>query len=243
MFEKKEIGSFIISVIVLSLIFGFDDKQSVFNLNHWLINLVRIAILVIISLLVHELAHKLLARYHGCKAESRVWGIQQIGFKKTAKIMKLPLGILLPLIVMLLSKGQLFFAAINQTSYSTMPEERLGKKYPRLMNYEMAKFAAAGPIASILFALLIKSLGISQISDLITINIALAVSNVLPFPRLDGSECLFGSKTLFIFTFFFVIISAILINALSSFTTLVISLLLAALFLGIISYSYIFTKS
>ena len=237
----------IIVVLVLALIFGFNDKQPIFNINHWLLNLLRLGLLSAIALFIHELAHKLIAKQHGCKTESEIWGITQIGFKRTAKISgflkSLPVGIILPLLVMLFSKGQFYFAGVKQTTISTNPESRIGKKYTRLMNFEIAKIAASGPIASILFALLIKSLNIPALNDLVLISVVLAVSNILPLPKLDGSECLFGSKTLFIFTFFFVIISSTLIFALSSIATLVVSILLAILFLAIISYFYIFTKS
>ena len=40
-FNKKEIGVYIIVVLFLGFIFGFDDGQKVFDMNYWVINLFR----------------------------------------------------------------------------------------------------------------------------------------------------------------------------------------------------------
>lgn len=120
---------------------------------------------------VHELAHRNLARRYGCIAEFRAW----------------PMGLLMALIFALLSRGTFIFAAPGAVYIG-----------PKLLGYggtskkEIGLISLVGPISNALIGL--GFLGLSLIPGIIglvgimgfRVNIWLAAFNLIPLGMMDG---------------------------------------------------------
>ena len=251
-FNNTEVNHFFITLIVLTFVFGFNDFSSEFVFSNWLGNLFKIFIIVSISLFAHLLGHKLAARNFGVRAEHRIWAIYSFGFRRreqfplTIRLFRKPLyklksfwaGIIIPLITLLVSNGKMFLPLTE--SFETFKEgtKRFGMKFQKLTEYELAKIAFAGPFANLVLIFLFKMINSNNVFDFpILINAMFAVGHMLPIPGLDGAKIFFGSKSLFVFTFAFVLFYVLLIFSLSVFGAFLLSVLLS-LTTGIVYYYF-----
>ena len=251
---NQEIYDFIIASLVIAFVFAFNDKQLTFSLNFWILNYLKILLFVVIALLVYTFAPKLISKTYGCSTSFSIWRMKQYGFRDSAHfpqtlnlgfkkiIMKsFPLGIFIPIIIAVLSNGQIYFAGIAFTLITINAAYRIGKKYRGLTDYETAKIGVAGPLALILFAIILKffSFSFPQLSQLILISSWLAITNMLPIPGLDGSQIYFSSRPLFIFSFIFILaaIFLLLLSNIGTLSTLMLSAILAVIIL-IVWYYY-----
>ncbi len=229
-------------------VFGFDDKEAVFEFSNWFFNFLKFAIYSFIALVVYAGAQYFVANKYGTTVNYNFWGVQRFSYTKgaylrpikfgpfTIKIKKIPLGILAPLLITFLSSGGLFFTGIISSVFTINPAYRLGRLFTKLTEFEEAKIAVSGAFANILLAILIKGMEINSLDNLVLVCSITAVSYMLPFPGLDGIKVYFGSKLLYIFSFAFILISAFSLNFISGFITLILAFLAALTIL--ISYFY-----
>lgn len=166
-FSTEEIRDIAIAIAALTIIFAFPSYSNIFE---WLI-------IVVLAFLLHELAHKFVARKYGSLAFFKAW----------------PFGILIGLVFMLL--GLKFVAPGAVVIYPY----RFGRwKHPHVTLREMGIIAASGPAVNILLALIFVGLPGFFFSRLAFINAFLAFFNLLPVKPLDGSK-VFAWKTWFWF--------------------------------------------
>lgn len=255
-FDKHEIQQIIAAIIVLAFIFSF--KASIDSIT-WIKEFLLMLILSGLSLYINILGHKYAAVSNGAEAKFQLWTIERFGFSKAAVLKKKPvdpllrllhniaffplqLWLVVPILVTIFSNGQLPFAAVYTTAITMTAAHRLGKRYLRISEIETAKIALVGPLLNIAFALIIKSLfGLTGIAgDLVLINLALAISNMLPLPKLDGSQVFFSSILLYIFSIVFILGSAFLIHFLTLFPTLILSTLFATTISILYYYFHVF---
>lgn len=236
---RQEKRDFLIVVLVLGFIFGFDDGTTTFDAGRWLLNLLAMIIFSGMAVLVHQLGHILIANRYGCMVNFRLWVTKRFNLRKRAAKTGIPVGILLSIILALFSSGQLPFAALWSNEVSIDRKYRLGRKYTNITDIESAKIYAAGPVISVLFALLLKPLVsiFPSISSLIYISFAIAVATLIPFPQLAGNHLVFSSFTLWISIVVFVIASILASLWLSSFLSFIIALILTII-AGIIHVYY-----
>lgn len=91
------------------------------------------------------------------------------------------------------------------------PAYRLGRKFTKLTEYENAKLALISPLTAIFVAIIAKMI-LPNIPELVLINSMLAISYMLPLPKLNGSTIFFGSKILYTLSFIFILLTALLLN-------------------------------
>ncbi len=235
--EPKEIGA--LSAVVLVLAFAFSYKfRGPFSFGNWFGNFLLILILVTMSLAVHEIAHRCYAAYrHLAKITSRTYIF----------------GLLTTIIITIISNGWIVFAApwvIIISSHYTM---RPGRKYQKwhLGPYDSAKIALTGSLASLGLAIIAKLLipALGYIAEkLIFINVSIAIFNLLPIsaifpflfagfkpPRKDmvahteGDFVFFGSRPLWAFTFFFVLVAGLSLFYLSALVSILLALTVGAI--------------
>ncbi len=163
-FTLKEIGSLILSVFVLGVLFSFNDPK----------NFLQNTLIVGISFIAHELAHKFMAEHYDCKAEYVIW----------------PRGILMSLLLGLLSGGTFIFAAVGYVMISSFYKVRLGYHYTELTLEEIGKINLAGPLTNAVLAVIFMPFSIYGSF----LNFVLAMFNLLPFPPLDGSKIFMWSR-------------------------------------------------
>ncbi len=250
-FTKKEIKHLIISILLVALAFGFDDKQPSFVLSHWLYNYIRIALIVTSSFLVYQLAQKIVANYYRAKTEYHMWNIKRYWFhpscvlpfrgtyipahgtwiqKSIFNIKSIFIGPILLLIVSFFSLGKLFFIAIGCTNVIERLHLRAEKRWMRLQGYERAQIAVAGPFATLLLALLLKSIN-PNLTDAIFINQMFSIFNMIPLGKLDGAKILLGSIPFYFFSLVLIILTILLMFFLSSMQSLIIALIFALVIL------------
>lgn len=238
-FENKEVEYYFLTVLILTLVFAFNDKSGVFSVNYWIRNFFLVLIAVGISFLLANYIIKLVAKKYYCISVYELWTTRRVGFypHQKAKIMKkefaIPLGIILPLIITLLSNGLGYFPVIGTYKLIEDRVKRTGKIFVRMIGYERAIIYSAIPLTYLglyfIFLLLTKTSGINF--DLfVNINMWLALFSLLPLPNLIGAEILFGSLPLYFFLVVFVIISVLLAP---------ISIILAVLLAIILAFSVV----
>lgn len=244
-FEKSEKHQLISAIIVLAFVFSV---KNITNFWNWIGSFILMFILTGISLLIKIIAQKKAAIASGARANFELWRIHRLGFSQARKIKWSFINwvsnawLIVPLLISLFSNGQIPFAAPGTIKVTESPAYRLGKKYSFTTEFEVAKIALIGPITNILFALIIKTIfGTSGIAGaLIFINIAMAISNILPIPKLDGGQVFFGSLLLYIFGTTFILGCAALIYFLTFSSTLILSLIIALTVLSLFYYFRVF---
>jgi hypothetical protein len=251
MFSKSEIRALIIGIFVISLAIGFDDKSAVFAWSHWLQNFLAVLLMVTFSFVVHQLAHKIVARMNGFEAEFSLWGVQSFRLSTKAlmgrtinkpfpKVIRIfgheftinafPIGVIISLLVTLVSNGKIFFLAIGQYKLLIKKAARIGRKYVEVQNLEEAKIALAGPMVSIVLMVIGKLLNnYGTFDTFILVNAGLAIFHMLPLPNLAGIKILFGSRILYITSLIFIIMMIVLAYTVSIIPMLIISAVAAVI--------------
>lgn len=232
------------------MLFGFDDKQPTLVISYWLFNFITILLFTTVSLGLHIYIQKRLAKKYGCNASIELWKLKrlitfrykELKIKLTKKytMVGIPIGIVLSVLIYILSSGQIFFAAITSLNIKINKAYRIGKRYVQLQDIEAAKIAVVGPLVNILLALLASQISMPFIKPLVTINLAIAISYMLPLPGIVGGTIFFGSKPLYIVSVIFIGIIAVIMNFVSFSSTVLIAAVFAVA--ALVSYLYFESK-
>lgn len=176
--DKKELQDIVISVAVLTI--AFLNIIGGFSLEDFVISLLT----VIFVFLVHELAHRGVAKYYGFSAKYVAW----------------PFGLVLAVLTSFI--GFLFAApgAVQISPYS----DRFAFQLRPMTKREYGIIALSGPasniaigFASFLLLLLYPTPLLYAISKL---SFWLAFFNLIPVPPLDGSKILIWNSTIWFIT-------------------------------------------
>ncbi len=228
-FTMKEFGGLIVTIAVLTLVAGLDDKSETFVLAHWLGNLLRVFMIVVISVMVHHTGQRLWGFKEGFTVEQYVWWY----------------GIILALAVAFVTRGKIWPLAVTGTMIHHHRIHRLGEfRYgPNIHKFSIVAFA--GPISCILLVTFLKVVermitGAYSTSGFIhalfMFNLGYAAWNLLPIPPLDGSRIFFDSRNIYVLIA--VSFWAYFIMALNGIYSYIIALLI-----GIVMWAiYIFGK-
>ncbi|MFQ6051108.1 MAG: site-2 protease family protein [Candidatus Hydrothermarchaeota archaeon] len=181
-----EIKHITISIVVLAFAFTliFVQRWSISNIIQ---KFPLMLFLVVLSFLFHELAHKFTAQRFGCWAEFRKWD----------------LGLLLALVLVIVTGGNLLFAAPGAVViYSEWLSIR-----------ENGLISLSGPLTNIILMVLFIIVGLAfpilkyTHGELIFygayINGILAWFNLFPVWQLDGTDIFYWNKMIWIFLFGF----------------------------------------
>lgn len=179
-FTKNEIRDIIISVIALIIIFSWLPFPN-FGLNFSVVP--YFAIIVLVAFLLHEMAHKFMARKFNMVAFYKIW----------------PQGILFGMILMILG---LKVVAPGAVVIHTYRFARWGFRRPRpeQASGEIGIIALAGPAVNLFFAIIFSLFNGTLFNYLTFINAWLALFNLLPIPPLDGSKVLIWKPWIWMFS-------------------------------------------
>jgi hypothetical protein len=183
--DREEIKYILITSAVLGFCFSFRDwGQNAFDINTGFRNLIITSILVLISITIHEIAHRKIGDKYNAQISFKTWNSLLFG----------------ALLITILTDGYIVFSAIWVVGISTKHLLRPRHTYPHLGPWESAKIAATGPVTSLAFGLLAALIAFETNNiiwhKLMIINLSFAVFNIVPFFRIIPA--LMGGSTDFI---------------------------------------------
>jgi Zn-dependent protease len=155
------------------------------------------AIIVFASIFAKKLAAYLL----DSDVEHELWKFSRYGINPGSHFKKeIPAGIIFPLVISLFSLGWLKFSAFL-TYEARALKKRAAKRFgfysfSELTEWHNALIGAAGIVACFLISIIayFSSPGLEYLAKL---SAFYALSNILPLPKLDGSQIFFGSRALY----------------------------------------------
>lgn len=197
-FDREEVKGIIIATLIFAFIISYREwgYGQAFEMDVGLKNFVNAAIIVLLAILAHESGHKLFGVYHGFKVKTRIWWY----------------GMGIALLICFLSRGRLWFLALSGMTLHHLAIQRLGKFRYGERPVELSMIALAGPLANIILATLLKTtiiwfpslpINAALVHKAFIINWAMAISNLLPIPPLDGIHIFFQSRLFYISIFGF----------------------------------------
>lgn len=193
---RKEIGHIFSVLIVLAFVAAIVEFQSL-TLFGFGIMLIIFALI----LFVYICSKKIAAGYFQIDEESSIWGVDKYGLRKKQYFSKeLPIGIILPILVLVLSLGRIPWYAVLQSDVkpSRFKSVRRGGllSFSEISDNDLAFISASGILSVLVlsfFAYLINAPVISKLA------IHFAFFNALPIGNLDGGRIFFGNKILWLF--------------------------------------------
>jgi len=219
--ELSEAIAIIKIILLLTIIFGFNDGRERFVFNSWFTNLFLVFLIVSLVVLFNVLGLKLSAKYYGTEIKMKTWNSQKFKdanslTKKLSLIYSTPI---LNIIVTLFSNGRIYLANVLSFNYK---KEVLGRKFQYLTYFN---------IAVIVFFGLLFNLILMWIFKIFSFDLGLKISfwfilfNLVPISELYGAKIMSGSVTFYIFCLIFFLLNIILLQFVNSFSALFVSLL------------------
>ena len=218
-FTPSELRGFVISIFAVAFIISFAEwgPGTTFEWGYGLRNFFNASLIVALTFIVRETAHRVGALSIGFKAEYKMWTF----------------GLLAGVVIALVTRGYWWLILPGGIMVHHLGGHRLGFFRYGLNYFGVGMVSAVGPLANIALALFFKIISAFTYNPLIykaiVLNLLMAVYTILPIPPLDGSRMFFGSRMVYAFILSFVILSSILlfIKVIPAWIAIVASLLLA----------------
>lgn len=207
-FSKEEIKNLIIVILVISFIISFKEwgpDEQTFDVWIGLKNLFISILIVGLSVIVGQVGHKVAALDAGHIAEFRIWIY----------------GLILGVILVLITKGNVWFIAPGGIVLYHMTRHRLGYFRYGINMKVLGVVNLMGPMTNILIGAFVKSVGLyipfiplnaALIDKIFVFNIVYAAYSLLPIPPLPGSNIFFWSRGWYVFIAGFVVSYAIMVK-------------------------------
>lgn len=190
-YSKSEQRDLLFSVLIVALVFAYDDGREIFTWSHWIFNYLLVLFMVAGAFFVHTALQKIWALKHGLLAEYRAW----------------PTGLVITFVFAMLFQGNFYILLPGGLAMTHASILRLGRwRYGENVSTR-GIIAASGAIGNVLLAtfclMMSAQLGIfPEFFGLwAVINFWLMVYSLLPIPRLDGIHLLFWSRLVYVFIF------------------------------------------
>lgn len=242
LFTKEETRDLTIAIIILGLIFSFNEWGiKTFDLVIGIKNLIRAIILCAIIILTQLCAEKIYGKKIGTFVFYQLWTIKPFGVLKHFLKTKIYMGIIVPLLLSILSNGLIALPMVGGFSTKEAQIRRAGRRFSRLTEFEAAKIAFIGIITNLIFLILFKLLMLTNLPFFqkgMYIAATITIVNMFPIPPLNGSKIFFGSRSFYILTLVFIIASVAFLYIFS----VILSISLAILMALILSILYFYHK-
>lgn len=216
-FTPSELKGLVISVLIVAFIISFKDwgPGAAIDMKLGLMNFLSAVLIVTLTFIVRESAHRIAGLSVGFKAEYRMWTF----------------GLLIGIALAFVSNGSIWFLIPGGVVFHHLAGHRLGHFRYGLTYFGTGMVAATAPIANMLLAVFFKVISAFTfnplIEKIILLNIAFAVFTMLPIPPCDGNKLFFGSRMVYAFVFCSIIAGAfLLLSELSAWVAVIGSLLI-----------------
>src|SRR3989344_4025948 len=134
-FSRESLDSLIV-IILLTIVFAYNDRKEVTTIASWTSNLVLTFVIVSLSVLMLIFGYKLAARYYGNSLTFSLWRISSLEEKFSMKAFHIPLakymGQIIAVLGTLSSSGLFYFTAIS--TFSTKIKSKR-KKFREVTGY------------------------------------------------------------------------------------------------------------
>lgn len=190
MLNGKEILSLLIAMIIFAFVVSFPDLN----------NFALMFLFGFIIIFIYVLTKKLVAYYLETDIEMKIWSFQRYGLYERSYFKKpIPIGIILPFILTILSFGYIDWIALLQTDEKAS-KYRVAKRhdfysFSELTEWHIGLIAASGIIASLILAIIAYLINQPILGKF---AIFYASFNMIPIGKLDGTKIFFGSKILWV---------------------------------------------
>lgn len=189
--KTNELFHILIAIIVSAFVVSFTNLGT---------ESYSFAFLFFLIIFILNIATKKLTAYSmQCDTEIKIWHFQRYGlYERSHFKTPIPIGIILPFIISILTLGKVPFLATTQTEI-TASKAKVAKRqgiyrYSEITDFENGLIPAAGIAVILFFAIVAYFLGVPDFSKY---AILFASFNMLPLGHLDGTKIFFGSKVLY----------------------------------------------
>jgi hypothetical protein len=239
--NKKELVSFVVGAVVLTIVFGFDDGSETFQLSFWLINLLKSFATVLFCMFIYYAAQYFFARIRDASIEYKLWTINRFTFKDyhVGDRPSVPIGIIIALLTSFVTGGSFFFTGVGTTEIIYEKSRRTGRRFTNIGEYESSLIYLAGPLALSIILFICNWLSFFEIdlTRIMTVSIYLLIFSILPIPGLDGAKAFTNSRLAYVFFIAFVLLNVLLANVGINFA-IFLSIIMALIILGIYYYKW-----
>jgi hypothetical protein len=184
----------------------------------------------LVMLFIYVAGQKIAAWYYNCDIKIKFLSFRQYWFRDTYRFKwPFPLWLVLPVLLFLITAGKFKWLAIMGFDIEAK-KGRIRKRFSNIDDVDVAKIVVAGPAASLIFALILKVVGLASLAIYPAL---LAFLTCIPIG--SGFKILAGSRNL---TVFFLVLTGVmlfLIPLAGWFPTLIVGLL-TALFIVVAYY-------
>lgn len=187
--SPKEFKDYLLTVLVLTFIFAFNDGNEVFSWTYWFAHALLTFALCAISIYSHIMLTKMMSLSRGLMHEYRMWTP----------------GLIAGVVLALISNGNLYLLLFGGPFFTHSPIHRLGKFRYGLKLKDQGVSSMMGAVAHFVLATLGLFLGAQLgfmpevFGYLATMNFWLMVYSLVPVPRLPGFFIFFYSRLTFVF--------------------------------------------
>ena len=225
----NEYKTIVLASIVVALTLAFDDGRKVFVWRYWVSNFLITVIIVIILLLIFIQSTKYIAKKAGLKSTFGIWEIKRTGISRGAVVKTgLYVGMFIPIVVAFATQGKIPCGTAMQYEVEVdSAAKRWGRKFHYIEDKERARIAVAGPFTMMMLALLVKIINFPFAEKVVLGALTLAVSTMLPLPKLNGLQAFMASRPMYTFYGVFIVITTVFMKVVSPILLFCIGILLA----------------
>lgn len=204
MLKPHELFHILIAIIVLAFVISFARGAEAFLLA---------LLLSLLIIGVNILAKKAAAHYFETSIRIKTWHFQRYGFFPPSYFTTpIPIGIILPVLVSIVSLGYAKWMAFLQ--FDSMPlkekaaKKHYGGRFSELVEKHLAYIAAWGIFGNIILAVIAA---LFNLNDLARLSIYYGIFNIIPISQLDGTKIFFWSWRFWLFMLGLLIVSLLLV--------------------------------
>ncbi|MBR9690695.1 hypothetical protein GOV08_03340 [Candidatus Woesearchaeota archaeon] len=199
-FSAKEWKNFLITVVILGFIIGFNDKRATSSIDtYYILFMIYSMLIVAFTLLLKLLVQRAWLYKFGQKPEFN-YAINSL---------------LIGIVLIFASEGHLWFLAPGTTITSLLQAERLGKWRYGLKYFEHGWGLTYGIWALLLMAIILKFFQTANsvlLTHAIYVLLAISIYSMLPLPENDGIYIMYGRRWVYVFTLALVVFTTLLIK-------------------------------
>lgn len=185
--KVNEIFHVLIAIIILAFAVSFTKL----NLENFGLAVLFFAIIFLVNIA----AKKATAYYIQSSVETKIWSLQRYGFREKGYFRTpIPVGIIIPFILSILSLGSFSWLAATQSDITARKSRAIKKhdfySFSEMTEWHIGLIPAAGIFACLILAFIAYFINQGELGRL---AIFFACFNMIPLGDLDGTKIFFGS--------------------------------------------------